>query len=67
MKLEILQTIKDRYGKKSIIVTSQLPVAKWYEYLDEPTLADAIMDRMTAKSHRIELVGESRRKKKQVE
>ena len=67
MKLAILQIMEDRYAKKSLIVTSQLPVAKWYEYLDEPTLADAIMDRMTAKSHRIELVGESRRKKKQVE
>jgi len=67
MKLAILQIMEDRYAKKSLIVTSQLPVAKWYEYLDEPTLADAIMDRMTAKSHRIELVGESRRKKKQAE
>ena len=67
MKLAILQMMEDRYAKKSLIVTSQLPVAKWYEYLDEPTLADAIMDRMTAKSHRLELVGESRRKKKQVE
>ena len=66
MKLAILQIMEDRYAKKSIIVTSQLPVAKWYEYLDEPTLADAIMDRMTAKSTRLELKGESRRKKKQV-
>jgi DNA replication protein DnaC len=65
MKLAILQIMEDRYAKKSLIVTSQLPVAKWYEYLDEPTLADAIMDRMTAKSIRLELKGESRRKKKQ--
>src|ERR1017187_1131771 len=64
MKLALLQIMEDRYAKKSLIVTSQLPVANWYEYLDEPTLADAIMDRMTAKSHRIELKGESRRKKK---
>jgi len=55
MKLAILQIMEDRYAKKSLIVTSQLPVAKWYEYLDEPTLANAIMDRMTAKSHRIEV------------
>jgi DNA replication protein DnaC len=65
MKLALLQIMEDRYAKKSLIVTSQLPVANWYEYLnEEPTLADAIMDRMTAKSHRIELKGESRRKKK---
>ena len=66
MKLAILQIMEDRYAKKSLIVTSQLPVANWHEYLDEPTLADAIIDRMTAKSHRLELKGESRRKKKQV-
>ena len=64
MKLALLQIIEDRYDKKSLIVTSQLPVASWHEYLDEPTLADAILDRMTAKSHRLELKGESRRKKK---
>ena len=65
MKLALLQIIEDRYDKKSLIVTSQLPVASWHEYLDEPTLADAILDRMTAKSHRIELKGDSRRKKNQ--
>jgi DNA replication protein DnaC len=66
MKLAILQIMEDRYAKKSLIVTSQLPVSTWYDYLDEPTLADAIMDRMTAKCHRLELKGESRRKKKQL-
>lgn len=66
MKLAILQIMEDRYAKKSLIVTSQLPVANWHQYLEEPTLADAIMDRMTARSHRIELQGESRRKKKPV-
>jgi DNA replication protein DnaC len=64
VKMALLQMLEDRYEKKSLIVTSQLPVAKWYEYIDEPTLADAILDRMTARSHRIELTGESRRKKK---
>lgn len=63
-KLALLQIIEDRYAKKSIIITSQLPVATWHEYLEEPTLADAICDRLTAKSHRIELKGESRRRKK---
>jgi DNA replication protein DnaC len=47
-----------------MIITSQLPVAKWYEYINDPTLADAILDRMTADAHRIELKGESLRRKK---
>lgn len=64
MKLALLQMIEDRYAKKSLIITSQLPVANWYEHLEEPTLADAIMDRMTAKCHRVELKGVSRRKNK---
>jgi DNA replication protein DnaC len=64
IKLALLQIMEDRYEKKSIIITSQLPVSAWHDYLDEPTLADAILDRLTAKCHRIELKGESRRKKK---
>jgi len=66
VKLALLQILEDRYAKRSVIITSQLPVAKWYEYINEPTLADAIMDRMTAQVHRIELKGESRRKKKNI-
>ena len=64
MRLTLLQLLEDRYGKKSIIITSQLPVAKWYEYINDPTLADAILDRLTANAHRIELKGESLRRKK---
>lgn len=64
IRLTLLQLLEDRYGKKSIIVTSQLPVAKWYEYINDPTLADAILDRLTANAHRIELKGESLRRKK---
>lgn len=64
MKLTLLQLLEDRYQKKRIIVTSQLPVAKWYEYINDPTLADAILDRLTANAQRIELKGESLRKKK---
>lgn len=63
VRLTLLQLLEDRYGKKSIIITSQLPVAKWYEYIADPTLADAIMDRLTAGAHRIELKGESLRRK----
>jgi DNA replication protein DnaC len=64
IRLTLLQLLEDRYGKKSIITTSQLPVAKWYEYINDPTLADAIMDRMTANAIRIDLKGESLRRKK---
>lgn len=63
MKLALLQILEDRYAKKSIIITSQLPVAGWHPFIHEPTLADAIMDRVTARAHRIELKGESRRRK----
>lgn len=64
IRLTLLQLLEDRYAKKSIIITSQLPVAKWYEYINDPTLADAIMDRLTANAIRIELKGESLRRKK---
>lgn len=60
-RLSLLQILEDRYEKKPIIVTSQLPVKNWFEYLSEPTLADAIMDRMAANAHHIELKGESLR------
>lgn len=63
VRLSLLQILEDRYGKKSIIVTSQLPVAKWYDYIDDPTLADAIMDRLAVNANRIDLKGESLRKK----
>lgn len=63
IKLALLQILEDRYGKKSIVIASQLPIGKWHEYLKEPTLADAIMDRLTSNAHKIELKGESLRKK----
>jgi DNA replication protein DnaC len=64
MKLTLLQILEDRYEKGATIITSQLPVKTWYEYISEPTLADAIMDRLSAHAHKIELKGESLRKKK---
>ena len=64
MKLTFLQILEDRYDHGSTIITSQFPVKQWYEYIKEPTLADAIMDRLTAHVHKIELKGESLRKKK---
>ena len=60
-KMAIMQIIEDRHGKSSTIITSQLPINKWYDYLDEPTLADAILDRILQYANRIELKGQSMR------
>lgn len=62
-RLAILQILEDRYGKKSMIITSQLPVSDWYEYIGESTIADAIMDRLSGSGHRFDLKGASLRKK----
>lgn len=61
VKLALLQILEDRYAKSSIIISSQLPVNKWHDYLAEPTIADAILDRIVPKSHRINLTGKSLR------
>jgi DNA replication protein DnaC len=63
-RLALLQILEDRYGKKSVIITSQLPVASWYEYIGESTIADAIMDRLAVNAHRFDLKGPSLREKK---
>lgn len=62
-RLALLQILEDRYNKKSVVIASQLPINKWHEYIAEPTLADAIMDRLMANAHRFDLKGESLRKK----
>jgi DNA replication protein DnaC len=59
----LMEIIEDRHGKGSIIITSQVPVSKWYELIGEKTIADAIMDRIIHEAHRLELKGESLRKK----
>jgi DNA replication protein DnaC len=58
---DLLELIDDRYDKTATIVTSQLPVDKWHAYLGDPTLADAILDRLVHNAHRIVLKGESMR------
>ena len=63
-RLALLDILEDRYGKGATIITSQLPVSKWHEYIGDNTLADAIMDRLTAHAHKIELQGQSLRRKK---
>jgi DNA replication protein DnaC len=61
VKLALLQIIEDRYENASTIFCSQLPVSKWHEYFAEPTIADALLDRIIPKAHRIELKGNSKR------
>lgn len=63
-RLTLLQIMEDRYRTGATIITSQLPVNKWHDYINEPTLADAILDRLTAHAHRIDLKGDSLRKNK---
>lgn len=60
----LMEIMEDRHQKSSTIITSQLPVSKWHEVIGEETIADAILDRLIHDSHRIELKGESLRKKR---
>jgi DNA replication protein DnaC len=64
IRLALLEIMEDRHGKKSTIISSQIPVNKWHDLLEEKTIADAILDRIVHTSHRIELKGESLRKNK---
>jgi DNA replication protein DnaC len=59
----LMEIIEDRHGKHSTIITSQVPVTHWYDLIGEQTIADAILDRIVHDAHRIELTGESLRKK----
>ncbi len=61
---DLMEIVEDRYENGSIIITSQLPVDAWHEIIGEPTLADAILDRIVHNAHRLELDGESLRKTK---
>lgn len=58
----LMEIIEDRHGRKSMLISSQLPVASWYEIIGESTIADAILDRLVHKAHRLEISGESMRK-----
>lgn len=62
-QMDLMEIIEDRHGRSSTIIASQLPVGSWYEIIGEATIADAILDRLVHTSHRIELKGESLRKK----
>lgn len=63
----LMEIIEDRHGKTSLIITSQLPVSKWHEVIGEKTIADAILDRIVHDAYRIELKGESMRRKRKPE
>lgn len=62
----LMEIIEDRHGKRSTIITSQLPVMKWHDIIGENTVADAILDRIVHQAHRVELSGESMRKRNNI-
>jgi len=64
IKMALLQILEDRYASGSTIITAQMPVSNWHDYINDPSLSDAICDRLTANSHRINLLGNSMRKTK---
>lgn len=59
---DLLEVLDDRVGARSTVITSQLPVEHWHAYLNDPTLADAILDRVLHAAHKMSLTGESLRK-----
>lgn len=63
-RLAMLQILEEKYERKSVIIVSQLPINKWYDYIGDSTLADAIMDRLVSNANKIELKGDSIRQKK---
>ena len=60
---DLLEVIEDRHGTSATILTSQLPIENWHEHIGDPTIADAILDRLIHNAHRINLKGGSMRKK----
>jgi DNA replication protein DnaC len=61
---DLLEILEDRYGRRSTVVTSQLPVSTWHEAIGDATLADAVLDRLVHNAYELKLKGESRRKNK---
>lgn len=59
---DVLEILEERYGRGSTLITSQLPVASWFDIVGDPTMADAILDRLVHNAHKIELKGDSLRK-----
>lgn len=61
---DLLEVIEDRYARASTVITSQLPTSKWHDWIGDPTLADAILDRLLNNAYKVDLKGNSRRKAK---
>jgi DNA replication protein DnaC len=61
---DLLEIVEDRYDARSVLITSQLPVDRWYEIIGNPTIADAILDRIVHNAYRIDLTGDSMRKRR---
>jgi len=61
---DFLEILDDRHGSGSTLITSQFPTSAWHDIIGDPTVADAILDRLVHNAHKIELKGESMRKKK---
>jgi len=62
----LMELIEDRHGRRSTIITSQLPVKEWYDVIGEKTLADAILDRLVHDANRVDIDGDSMRKNKKL-
>jgi len=61
---DLYEILEERYGRHSTILTSQIPVDKWHAFIGDPTYADAILDRLVHNAHRIDLAGESLRRRR---
>ena len=64
---DLLEVIEDRHGSGSTLITSQLPIENWHDHIGDPTIADAILDRLIHNAHRIQLKGGSMRKKQKLD
>jgi len=64
---DLLEVIEDRSGSASTLITSQLPIEKWHDHIGDPTIADAVMDRLIHNAHRVQLKGGSMRKKQKLD
>ena len=61
---DLLEIVEDRYDKGSLLIASQVPIERWHDLIGDPTLADAILDRIIHNAYRFELKGESLRKRR---
>ena len=66
-RTDLLELLDDRVGTRATLITSQLPIDHWHDYIGDPTLADAILDRLVHSAHKIRLEGETMRKPAPVE